>query len=244
MAILSQCAKKEKQPEHYNKLPNVILILADDIGYGDLGCYGGKISTPNLDKLAGSGIRFTDAHSPAALCAPSRFSMLTGSYPYRSYSAGGAWNTNSPSIFSDPYGHTKEGHMVTIGEVLQNAGYRTAFFGKSHLGGDARDTEGNLIRKAKDISKMDLSKGIHNSINEYGFDYSYFLAAFNMHLLPFLRMAFSHHSIPQGLQITAVQKCGPTDAMKWKTELPRLLNMQKFPALEMWTIIQAKQELC
>ena len=157
------------------KLPNVIMILADDIGYADLGCYGGKIPTPNLDKLAAAGIRFTDAHSPAALCAPSRFGMLTGSYPYRSYQAGGAWNTNSVSIFSDPFGHNKSGRKITIAEVLQNAGYRTAFFGKSHLGGDVQDKDGNLIRSQKEISNMDFSKGVHNSLNEYGFDYSYSL---------------------------------------------------------------------
>ncbi len=156
-------------------LPNVIFILADDIGYGDLGCYGGKIPTPNLDKLAADGIRFTDAHAPAALCAPSRFSMLTGSYPYRAYRAGGAWNISSPSIFSDPHGLTEAGRQITIGEVLQEAGYRTSFFGKSHLGGDAFDTLGNVIRKEKSISAMDLGKRIGNSINEHGFDYSYYL---------------------------------------------------------------------
>lgn len=167
-------AGKEKS-QSAEKLPNVLFILSDDIGYGDLGCYGGKIPTPNLDKLATSGIRFTDAHSPAALCAPSRFSMLTGSYPYRSYMSGGAWNTNSASIFSDPFKHTKAGHKITVAEILQRAGYRTAFFGKSHLGGDIRDKDGELIRKEEEISKMDFSKGVHNSINEYGFDYSYSL---------------------------------------------------------------------
>lgn len=156
-------------------LPNVIMILADDIGYGDLGIYGGKIPTPNIDRLAQSGMRFTDAHSPAALCAPTRFSMLTGSYPYRSYSAGGAWNTSSPSIFGDPMGQTKAGRQITVAQIMQKSGYRTAFFGKSHLGGDIRDWKGGLIRKQKDISKMDFSKGVHNSINEYGFDYSYSL---------------------------------------------------------------------
>ncbi|TLX75789.1 arylsulfatase [Labilibacter sediminis] len=156
-------------------LPNVIFILADDIGYGDLGCYGGKIATPNLDKLAAEGIRFTDAHAPAALCAPSRFSMLTGSYPYRSSQAGGAWNISSPSVFNDPHRHTKAGRKITIAEVLQSEGYRTAFLGKSHLGGDVRDIEGRLIRKKDEISKMDFSKGVSNSINEIGFDYSYFL---------------------------------------------------------------------
>jgi arylsulfatase A-like enzyme len=170
--LTAACDKPEKDE---NNLPNVLFILADDIGYGDLGCYGGKLPTPNLNKLAATGIHFTDAHSPAALCAPSRFSLLTGSYPYRSHKAGGAWNTNTPSIFSDPFGHTNAGRKITIGEVLQNAGYRTAFFGKSHLGGDVYDSAGNILRKQKEIVHMDYSKGVHNSINEYGFDYSYSL---------------------------------------------------------------------
>jgi len=168
-------ACNEAKTEKETQLPNIIFILADDIGYGDLGCYGGKIPTPNLDALAANGIRFTDAHSPAALCAPSRFGLLTGSYPYRAYKAGGAWNTNSPSIFSDPYNHTNAGKKVTVAEILQKAGYRTAFFGKSHLGGDIRDKDGQLIREQNRISEMDFSKGVHQSINEFGFDYSYSL---------------------------------------------------------------------
>lgn len=170
------CQKAKKIKENINQqLPNVVFILADDIGYGDLGSYGGKIPTPNLDKLANDGMLFTDAHAPAALCAPSRFSLLTGSYPYRAYSAGGAWNTNSPSIFSDPNNHTKAGRQITVAEIMQKAGYRTAFFGKSHLGGDIRNKKNELIRNQKEISKMDMSKGVYNSINEFGFDYSYFL---------------------------------------------------------------------
>ncbi|MCG8307516.1 MAG: sulfatase-like hydrolase/transferase [Cytophagales bacterium] len=156
-------------------LPNVVFVLADDIGYGDLGSYGGKLPTPNLDKLAGDGMRFTDAHAPAALCAPSRFSLLTGSYPYRAHKDGGAWNVNTPSIFSDLNRHTAAGRQITVAEVMKRAGYRTAFFGKSHLGGDIRDHEGRLIRNQKEIHHMDFSKGVHNSINEYGFDYSYAL---------------------------------------------------------------------
>lgn len=162
-------------PAPARELPNVVVILADDIGYGDLGVYGGRIPTPNLDRLAREGMRFTDTQSPAALCAPSRFSMLTGSYPYRSYNAGGAWNTNRPSIFSDPLKHTRAGRHITVAEMMRNAGYRTAFFGKSHLGGDIRDGSGELIRDPKMISKMDFARGVRQSINEYGFDYSYFL---------------------------------------------------------------------
>ncbi len=177
MTVLKLNKHQHSTKKHINQknLPNVIMILADDIGYGDIGVYGGKIPTPNIDRLARSGMRFMDAHSPAALCAPSRFSMLTGSYPYRSHSDGGAWNTNTPSIFSDPKGHTKAGRHITVAQIMQQAGYRTAFFGKSHLGGDVRELSGSLIRNEKNIYKMDLSKGVHNSINEYGFDYSYSL---------------------------------------------------------------------
>ena len=68
--------------------PNIIIIYLDDLGYGDLGCYGAKgVKTPNVDKLAKNGIRFTDAHSSAATCTPSRFSLLTGSYAFRNKAA-------------------------------------------------------------------------------------------------------------------------------------------------------------
>src|SRR5579872_4370761 len=64
--------------------PNVVIILADDIGYGDVGCYGAtKIKTPNLDKLAAQGLRFTDAHAPSAVCTPTRYALMTGQYAWR-----------------------------------------------------------------------------------------------------------------------------------------------------------------
>src|SRR4051794_24274537 len=64
--------------------PNIVVILADDIGYGDLGCYGAtKVKTPNLDKLAAAGMRFTDAHAPAAVCTPTRYGLMTGQYAWR-----------------------------------------------------------------------------------------------------------------------------------------------------------------
>ena len=84
-------AKSQKNPD---KLPNVVFILADDVGYADLGIDGGTVPTPNIDSLAMQGMRFTDAHSPAALCAPSRFSLLTGSYPYRNGRPGGSWDVS------------------------------------------------------------------------------------------------------------------------------------------------------
>lgn len=151
--------------------PNVVFILADDVGYADLGVYGGHVPTPNLDKLAAQGMRFTDAHAPAALCAPSRFSLLTGSYPYRNGHPGGVWNISSDCAFAVGAAHLQAGKHVTVGDVAQAAGYRTAFLGKSHLGGDIRDLEGALITAEPNICKMDFARGIENGLSQHGFDY-------------------------------------------------------------------------
>lgn len=91
--------------------PNVVMILADDIGYGDIGIYGGKIPTPNIDRLARDGMRFTDAHSPAALCAPSRFSMLTG------YSKDGAIREGDWVLTVDR--HNKAEELYNLGNDLE-----------------------------------------------------------------------------------------------------------------------------
>ena len=151
--------------------PNVVFILADDVGYADLGEYGGKVPTPHLDALAAAGMRFTDAHAPAALCAPSRFSLLTGSYPYRNGHPGGVWNISSDCAFAVGAAHLKAGKHVTVGDIAQAAGYRTAFFGKSHLGGDIFNVMGELIREQGKISEMDFNRGIKNGISAHGFDY-------------------------------------------------------------------------
>ena len=106
--------------------PNVVLIFADDLGYGDLGCYGAtKLQTPNIDKLAAEGRRFTDAHSASAVCTPSRYGLLTGEYPVRKNIWGPAPITSPLLIDPD---------KLTIADVFKNSGYRTAGFGKWHLG--------------------------------------------------------------------------------------------------------------
>ncbi len=170
-------ADREQSPKDEPPLPNVVFILADDIGYGDIGAYGGRIATPNIDALANAGMRFTDAHSPAALCAPSRFSLLTGSYPYRNGRAGGTWDINNSSGFDAGSEHLVEGRHVTVGEILQRAGYRTAFIGKMHLGGDVYDSKGRVIREKDRLNEMDFSRGLRNGVGEHGFDYSFGLAS-------------------------------------------------------------------
>jgi len=105
--------------------PNIVYIMVDDMGYGDAGCYNpkSKIPTPNIDSLANAGMRFTDAHSPGALCHPSRYGLLTGQHPFRANVE--SWRTRAVI--------RKE--QTTIASLLQSNGYRTAMVGKWHLGG-------------------------------------------------------------------------------------------------------------
>lgn len=105
--------------------PNIVLIYADDLGYGDLGCYGSKNPTPNLDRMAKEGMRFTDFYVSQAVCSASRAALLTGCYPNR-ISIYGALGPNSKNGISD--------QEKTIAEVLKPRGYATAIFGKWHLG--------------------------------------------------------------------------------------------------------------
>lgn len=109
--------------------PNVVIIFADDLGYGDLGCYGHpSIRTPHLDKMAAEGLRFTDFYVAAEVCTPSRAALLTGRYPLRSGMAG-----NRRVLFGDSKGGLPK-EEITIAEALKTKGYATAHIGKWHLG--------------------------------------------------------------------------------------------------------------
>ncbi len=107
--------------------PNVVFILGDDIGYGDFGCYGAtKVKTPNVDKLATQGLRFTDAHSPSAVCTPTRYAIMTGQYAWR--------NPDGSHILPGDAKLSIKPGTFTLPSMLQKAGYHTAAVGKWHLG--------------------------------------------------------------------------------------------------------------
>jgi arylsulfatase A-like enzyme len=120
------------------KPPNVVVIFADDLGYGDLGCYGAtKVETPNIDRLAQQGKRFTDAHSASAVCTPSRYALMTGEYPHRKGYARPVFLKTG--LIIDP-------QRQTVADLMKTAGYTTACIGKWHLGfgNNAPDWNGEL----------------------------------------------------------------------------------------------------
>ncbi|MFP4355943.1 MAG: sulfatase family protein [Phycisphaerae bacterium] len=137
--------------------PNIVIIYADDLGFGDLGCYGtSKVPTPNLDRMASRGVRFTKAYAAAATCTPSRFSLLTGTYP---------WRNERAAILAGDAPLIIEPGSDTIPSVLKQAGYRSAVIGKWHLG----IGEGS-------INWNDRLKGTPLDV---GFDVSFTMAATN-----------------------------------------------------------------
>jgi arylsulfatase A-like enzyme len=148
------------------KPPNILFILADDLGYGDLSCYNpeAKIPTPHIDRLAAGGIRFTDAHSPSTVCTPTRYSILTGRMAFR---------TGNRSVFTGAGGPNMiEQGRLTLPEMLRNQGYATALVGKWHVGLTFSDSQGKPIHQGSldALRRVDFSRPIPDSPIHRGFD--------------------------------------------------------------------------
>jgi arylsulfatase A-like enzyme len=149
--------------------PNIVFILADDLGYGDLACYNATsgIPTPNIDKLAAEGMRFTDAHSPSTVCTPTRYSLMTGRMAFR---------TGYGSVFTGVGGPCLiEKERLTLPGMLRKQGYATAMFGKWHIGMSFMDKEGKRITQGgvKGVKMIDYSRSIPDSPIHRGFDQFY-----------------------------------------------------------------------
>lgn len=151
---------KDDRPVNHGS-PNVVLIVADDMGYGDISGLNAdsKIHTPNIDALCSSGLVFTDAHSASSMSTPSRYSILTGRYPWRTTLKQGVLQSNAPAMITDG--------RRTLGNLFHDAGYNTACIGKWHLGMNWK-FNGSVI---------DYSAPIENGPTERGFDYFYGIAA-------------------------------------------------------------------
>lgn len=157
MAATGQKSGKAKQKVNDRKLPNVVFIYADDLGYGDLECYGAKnVQTPNVNKLAAQGIRFNNAHATAATSTPSRYSLLTGEY---------AWRRPGTDIAAGNAGMIIRPERFTMADMFKSAGYATAAIGKWHLGLGDKDGE------------QDWNAPLSAALGDLGFDYSYIMAA-------------------------------------------------------------------
>lgn len=157
--FVDQALAANPQNGQAKRLPNVVVIFADDLGYGDLSCYGAtKVRTPNIDRLAGQGRRFTDAHSASAVCTPSRYALMTGVYPHR-------YAHNRPVFLKT--GLIIDTERQTVADIMKDAGYATACIGKWHLG----------FGKGTPDWNGDLKPGPL----ELGFDYYYGVPVVNSH---------------------------------------------------------------
>ena len=167
--------KKEKQ------VPNIVLILADDLGYGDLSCYGAtKIQTPALDQMASEGMRFTNAYVCSSLSTPSRYGLLTGRYPWRTRLEYGVLNSYDKPLI--------EPGQTTIASLLKRHGYYTACVGKWHLGLEwalndkaPENPEKNVFSSPKDNLQeyIDFSEPVKGGPIERGFDYFFGMSGSN-----------------------------------------------------------------
>lgn len=132
VALAGACAANESLGENARShLPNIVVIYADDLGYGDVACYNrtrGKIPTPHIDRLAAEGMRFTDAHSSSGVCSPSRYTLLTGRYHWRTRLQKGIVGLWGPPLI--------DSDRTTLADLLGRQEYQTACFGKWHLGWD------------------------------------------------------------------------------------------------------------
>jgi arylsulfatase A-like enzyme len=160
LGLIGQCSLAADQP-------NIVLILADDLGYGDVSCYNSesKIRTPNIDQLAREGRLFTDAHSPCTVCTPTRYGLMTGQMPFRVPRGGTVFTgVGGPSLIAPD--------RLTLPKLLRDRGYATACVGKWHIGLTFFDQQGQPVRGngVEAISQVDFGRRIEGGPIDHGFE--------------------------------------------------------------------------
>jgi arylsulfatase A-like enzyme len=197
--ILGCQDKKYIQPDR----PNIVYLLADDMGMGDLGCYNpeSKIPTPAMDALASDGMMFTDAHTNSAVCSPTRYGILTGTYTFRTrLKSGVLWGSSPPLI---------EKGTATVPAMLKRYGYTTACIGKWHLGLGWQTKEPGVQLTdnwQEDNDKIDFSKPILFGPNDVGFDYFFGIPA-SLDMPPYL---YVENQYAQGIPTEITSEGGRT----------------------------------
>jgi arylsulfatase A-like enzyme len=165
--------------------PHVVVILADDLGYGDVGCYNpeSKIPTPHMDRLAREGVKFTDAHTPSSVCTPTRYSLLTGRYAWRTRLKSGVLDGFSPPLI--------EPDRMTVASFLKGQGYTTGCVGKWHLGlqwtrqdGTLEDQDRGAKSRVRSGENIDYTRPFGGGPLALGFDF-YFGISASLNMPPF-----------------------------------------------------------
>ena len=187
-----------------DKRSNIIFFMADDLGYGDVKSFGGdrcQIDTPNFDRLAEQGMRFTDAHAVASVCVPSRMAIMTGRYPWRFAppEPGGPWGFLGlrfpPSTF-------------TLGDLLKLEGYETGYIGKWHLGTTMKTKDGAV----QGLTNVDYSSPLKAGPADFGFDYSFVLpGSLDMYPYVFIRNNRFVGNVTKQRGWSAFNRVGPTE---------------------------------
>jgi len=162
-------------------LPNIVYILADDLGYGDVSCLNpeSKIPTVNIDRIAREGMIFTDTHSGSAVCTPTRYGILTGRYSWRTHLKASVLEGHHPPLI--------DANRMTVASLLKSHGYHTACIGKWHLGLGWATTDGHTARP----NNLDYAKRIEDGPTMHGFDYFFGIPA-SLDMIPYLYVENDH----------------------------------------------------